>query len=122
MRPLVVLSISTAKRFIHSCWASLRVAVASLMVMDLSWAAAVPDKVATSAAARTNAPARTPDHDVMTSFIDSLPVLLAPRPLNDASVMRAASQCKADRLVAGRGAHYRHPSNMACRRVAPTSS
>src|SRR5712671_5564432 len=73
MRPLAVLSIATAKRFIHSCWASLRVAVASLMVMDLSWAAAPPGKVAMSAAARKNAPARTPDRAVMEKlvFIDS---------------------------------------------------
>src|SRR5262249_55380449 len=47
------------------------------MVMDLSCAAALPGKVATSAAARTNAPARAPNHAVMTRLIYSLPARAA---------------------------------------------
>src|SRR6516164_3920000 len=40
MRPLVFFSIAAANRFIHSCWASLSVAVPSFITMVLSWAAA----------------------------------------------------------------------------------
>src|SRR5712671_8129740 len=59
MRPLVFLSIATAKRFSHSCWASLSVAVPVLITIVLvSWAAALaaaPMSAATSPRARPHA-------------------------------------------------------------------
>src|SRR4030081_1200639 len=60
MRPLVFLSIATAKRFSHSCWASLSVAVPVLITIALvSWAiappAAAPMSDATSRRARAHA-------------------------------------------------------------------
>src|SRR3982074_868169 len=60
MRPLVFLSIATAKRFSHSCWASLSVAVPVLITIALvSWPmappAAAPMSAATSARARAHA-------------------------------------------------------------------
>src|SRR5712671_1044612 len=59
MRPLVFLSIATAKRLSHSCWASLRVAVPVLITIVLvSWAAALaaaPMSAATSPRARAHA-------------------------------------------------------------------
>jgi len=42
MRPLVFFSIAAANRFIHSCWASLSVAVLSFITMVFSWAGAAP--------------------------------------------------------------------------------
>jgi hypothetical protein len=57
MRPSALFSSKAAKRFIHSCWVSLRVAVASLTVIALSCAAARPGNAAASAAARRSAPA-----------------------------------------------------------------
>src|SRR5712671_5748909 len=51
MRPLVFLSIATAKRLSHSCWASLSVAVPVLITIVLvSWAAAPPAAAPMSAA------------------------------------------------------------------------
>src|SRR5258705_3584732 len=59
MRPLVFLSIATAKRLSHSCWASLSVAVPVLITIVLaSWAAALaaaPMSAATSPRARAHA-------------------------------------------------------------------
>src|SRR4030081_989394 len=60
MRPLVFLSIATAKRLSHSCWASLSVAVPVLITIALvSWAiappAAAPMSAATSPRARAHA-------------------------------------------------------------------
>src|SRR5258705_13212178 len=59
MRPLVFLSIATAKRLSHSCWASLSVAVPVLITIVLvSWAAApaaAPMSAATSPRARAHA-------------------------------------------------------------------
>src|ERR1700716_2483824 len=59
MRPLVFLSIATAKRFSHSCWASLSVAVPVLITIVLvSWAAApaaAPTSTAASPRARAHA-------------------------------------------------------------------
>src|SRR6267378_2967726 len=62
MRPLVFLSIAAAKRFSHSCWASLSVAVPVLITIVLvSWAAALaaaPMSAATSPRARAHAARR----------------------------------------------------------------
>src|SRR3984893_18894396 len=56
MRPLVFLSIATAKRLSHSCWASLSVAVPVLITIVLvSWAAAPPAAAPMSAAASPRA-------------------------------------------------------------------
>src|ERR1700719_823983 len=73
MRPFVFFSIATAKRFIHSCWASLRVAVASLMVMGLSWAAAPPANVAISAAASENVHACRANRALMEKLVIGSP-------------------------------------------------
>src|ERR1700722_17441324 len=51
MRPLLFFSIATANRFIHSCWASLSVAVESFITIVLSCAAAGPDAASTASAA-----------------------------------------------------------------------
>src|ERR1700716_4061764 len=56
MRPLVFFSMATAKRFSHSCWASLSVAVPVLITIVLvSWAAAPPAAALMSAAASPRA-------------------------------------------------------------------
>src|ERR1700730_12830494 len=51
MRPLAFFSIPAAKRFIHSCCASLSVAVASLTVITFSCAPALPTHAVISIAA-----------------------------------------------------------------------
>jgi hypothetical protein len=50
MRPLVFFSIAAANRFIHSCWASLSVAVLIFITMVFSWTLSCAAAVLQSAA------------------------------------------------------------------------
>src|SRR6201987_5441598 len=70
MRPLVFFSILAAKRLSHSCWASLRVAVASLTTIALLSCAAA---LAAPAAARPEASALA-----ITAPLKCLPMRLSP--------------------------------------------
>src|SRR5579871_787053 len=109
MRPPALFSSMAAKRFNHSCWESLRVAVASLTVIALSCAAALP---AASAAATRNAPARKAGRATVEKriLIDVLPVMR--------QSSGAARRCKA--TVLSRCAVSIRPAAGVLRRSTPT--
>src|ERR1700720_4339421 len=75
MRPLVFLSMAAAKRFSHSCWASLRVAVPVLITIVLvSWAMAPPAAAPKSAAASPRARARAARRAVIALLVIDFPL------------------------------------------------